>query len=152
VAVPISILSPKIESGCPNFYLIANALGGVASYWRSRNPDLARKVDYRWEIGVHPQQTDFTTDYENSKYLLAFKLNGFDKFNKGILKHLELHVGYYVRGYSDVNEPDERMLYFGIGLNLTDFFRRQGHNKIATFLNFYQPPGTYAATTNNLSD
>ena len=132
--------------------LVANALGGVASYWRYRNPDLARKVDFRWEVGMDPQQVDFMTDYENSKYLLAFKLNGFERFNKGMLKHLELHVGYYARGYRDINKPDERTLYVGIGLNLTDLFRRNGHKKIATFLNFYQPPGTYVASENNLSD
>ena len=64
--------------------LVANAPGRVASYWRYRNPGLARKVDFRWEVGMDPQQTDFTTDYKNSKYLLAFKLNGFERFNKGI--------------------------------------------------------------------
>ncbi|MBE0503386.1 MAG: DUF2279 domain-containing protein [Desulfuromonadales bacterium] len=130
---------------------VANAVGAMASYYRYRHPGLAQKVDLRWEIGVHPGQMDITTDYENSKYLLALKLNGFERFNQSILKHVELHAGYFVRGYSDASAPDERNLYMGVGLNLTDLFRRSGHNRVATFLNYYQPPGTYLAVENNLS-
>ena len=132
--------------------LIANALGGIASYYRYRYPDLASKVDLRWEIGFDPGQVDVLTDYENSKYLVALKLNGFEQFNKGILKHVELHAGYFTRGYSEASAPDERNLYMGIGLNLTDLFRRSGHRKLATALNYYQPPGTYLAIENKLAD
>lgn len=124
---------------------VANALGGMASYYRYRYPGLARKVDFRWEIGFAPGKVDVTTDYENSKYLVALKLNGFESFQQTILKHVELHAGYFTRGYSAADEPDKRNLYMGIGLNLTDFFRRRGHRNIATFLNYYQPPGTYLA-------
>jgi hypothetical protein len=131
---------------------IANALGGIASYYRYRSPSLARKVDLRWEIGLDPGQIDFTTDYENSKYLVALKFNGFELFNKSILKHVELHAGYFARGYSDANEPDERNLYIGIGLNLTDLFRRKGYHNVATFLNYYQPPGTYLVVENKLAN
>ncbi|MDZ4183808.1 MAG: DUF2279 domain-containing protein [Desulfuromonadales bacterium] len=131
---------------------IANALGSLASYYRYRHPDLARKVDLRWEIGLHPEKMDFTTDYENSKYLVAVKLNGFERFDQSLLKHVELHAGYYARGYSDANESDQRNLYMGIGLNLTDLFRRGGHRRVATFLNYYQPPATYLAIEKQLTD
>lgn len=131
---------------------IANALGSLASYYRYRRPDLARKVDLRWEIGLHPEQLDFTTDYENSKYLVAVKLNGFERFDQSLLKHVELHAGYYTRGYSDANQSDQRNLYMGIGLNLTDLFRRGGHRRVATLLNYYQPPATYLAIEKQLAD
>lgn len=132
--------------------LVANALGGAASYYRYRYPSLARKVDLRWEIGFDPGQMDVTTDYENSKYLVALKLNGFERFNKSILKHVELHAGYFTRGYSEGSAPDERNLYMGIGLNLTDLFRRGGHAKTSTLFNYYQPPNTYLMIRNKLAD
>lgn len=132
--------------------LVANAFGALAGYYRYRYPSLARKVDLRWEIGLEPEQLDTTTDYNNSKYLVALKLNGFDTFRRSFFRHLELHAGYYARGYSDPDEPDERTLYVGIGLNLTDLFRRHGHNKTATFFNYYQPPGIYLPAEKRLDD
>ncbi|MEQ5835880.1 DUF2279 domain-containing protein [Marinobacter sp. NFXS9] len=123
--------------------LIANAIGGIAGYYRYRYPSLAKKIDLRWEVGFQPNQGDIVTDYDNAKYLVAVKLNGFDLPGNSFLRHLELHAGYYTRGYSAPDEPDERTLYIGIGLNLTDLFRRHGHHKVATFLNYYQPPFTY---------
>lgn len=132
--------------------LVANAAGALAGYYRYRYPGLARKVDLRWEIGLEPEQFDTTTDYDNSKYLVALKLNGFDTFHRGFFRHLELHAGYYARGYPDPDEPDERTLYVGIGLNLTDLFRRHGYKKTATFLNYYQPPGIYLPTEKRLGE
>lgn len=122
---------------------LANAIGGLAGYYRYRYPEWASKVDFRWEVGLKPEQFDITTDYDNSKYLLALKLNGFSAFRDSFLRHFELHAGYYSRGYSDTDEPDERNLYIAIGLNITDLFRRNGYDKTATFLNYYQPPFTY---------
>ncbi|MBW0147976.1 DUF2279 domain-containing protein [Marinobacter arenosus] len=132
--------------------LIANAAGALAGYYRYRFPSLAEKVDLRWEYGFEPNQIDVTTDYDNSKYLVALKLNGFDAFRRGVLRHVEFHAGYYTRGYSAPDEPDERTLYVGIGLNLTDLFRRQGYRKTATFFNYYQPPGIYLAAEETPGD
>lgn len=131
--------------------LVANAIGGLAGYYRYRYPSLARKIDLRWEVGLDPSQLDSTTDYDNSKYLMALKLNGFETFRNSFLRHVELHAGYYTRGYSDTNERNERTLYVGIGLNLTDLFRRHGYKKTATFLNYYQPPGIYIPAEKQLS-
>lgn len=36
-----------------------------------------RKIDFKWDYGFNPQDSDFTTDYEDTKYLYALKLNGF---------------------------------------------------------------------------
>jgi len=124
---------------------VMNALGSVAGYYLYENPDLARKIDIRWEYGFQPNDADFTTDYENSKYLLAIKLNGFDSMRQGFLKYIELHLGYYTRGFDDLSTPKERNAYLGIGINLTDLFRRRGHTKTSTFLNYMQLPGTYLA-------
>lgn len=130
---------------------ISNSLGSLAGYYLYKYPDLARKLDIRWEYGFHPTRKDFVTDYENSKYLLAIKLNGFESIRNSFLKHIELHFGYYGRGFDDPSVSDERNLYVGLGLNLTDLFRRSGYDKTAVFLNYYQVPGSYITTENDLN-
>jgi hypothetical protein len=127
--------------GFSNEDLVANALGSVLGYYLYKDPGLSSKIDLRWEYGFHPEGNDFTTDYENSKYLVALKLNGFAAFRHSFLKHFELQLGYYTRGFSDVVETNERNLFIGIGLNLTDLFRRHGYTKTATLLNYLQVPG-----------
>lgn len=122
--------------------LIANGAGSLLGYYLYINPDLANKIDLRWEYGIHPDKGDFTTDYENSKYLVALKLNGFEFAHNNFLKHIELHVGYYARGFDNILATKERNVFFGIGLNLTDLLRRHSYKKTATVLRYIQVPGT----------
>ena len=122
-----------------------NALGSAAGYYLYENTDLARKIDIRWEYGLHPTGSDFTTDYENSKYLLAVKFNGFEATRSSFLKYLELHLGYYARGFYDPAINKERNLYIGLGINLTDWFRSKGYRKTAVLFNYMQLPGAYLA-------
>jgi len=128
--------------GFSNEDFIANSVGSLLGYYLYANPDLASKIDLRLEYGIHPNNNDFTTDYENHKYLLALKLNGFEYFRSNFLKHIELQVVYYTRGFDDPLETKERNLFFGIGLNLTDLFRRNSYKKTATVLRYIQIPGT----------
>ena len=120
---------------------IINGVGTYIGYALETNPDLARKLDLRIEY-MPGAKTDFFTDYENSKYLLALKLDGFDSVKNKTLKHLELHLGYYTRGFDDVNADKQRNIYVGVGLNLSKFFRDRNYHKTATFLNYYQVPNT----------
>lgn len=122
---------------------IANSVGSLLGYYLYLKPNWASKIDFRWEYGLRPNKSDFTTDYENSKYLLALKLNGFESFRNSFLKHIELQAGYYTRGFSDALESKERNLYVGIGLNLTDLLRRHDYRKTSTVLRYIQIPGTY---------
>lgn len=128
--------------GFSNEDFITNSVGSLLGYYLYINPDLASKIDLRWEYGFHPSSNDFTTDYENSKYLIALKLNGFEYFHTNFLKHIELHLGYYTRGFEDPLDTKERNLFFGIGLNLTDLFDRHDYRKTATVLRYIQIPGT----------
>ena len=121
---------------------IANGIGSLFGYYLYNNPELENKIDFRWEYGFHPNQNDITTDFENFKYLFALKLNGFEYFRNTFLRHFELHLGYYSRGFDDPLATKERNLYYGIGLNLTDLFRRHSYKKTATTLKYIQIPGT----------
>ncbi|MCW8924228.1 MAG: YfiM family protein [Gammaproteobacteria bacterium] len=122
--------------------MVVNAIGSLLGYYLYVDPELSSKIDFRWEYGFDPEGNDFVTDYENSKYLFALKLNGFDTFRNSFLKHFELQLGYYTRGFADPLDTRERNLFFGIGLNLTDLFRRHGYRKTATALKYIQVPGT----------
>ncbi len=132
--------------------MIANTLGVIYGYYSYRMPALSNILDLRWEYLPTSSTTDFTTDYENSKYLLALKLNGFDFAHNSWLKHIELHAGYYTRGFADDRIDRERNLFVGIGINLTDLLRRHGYNKTSTLLKYYQIPGTSLQHTKDLND
>lgn len=130
------------EFGFSREDLLANTAGTLFGYYLYRDPRLANILDLRWEYGFHPESSDLITDYENSKYLFALKLNGFEPLQTTFFRHVELHLGYYTRGYADPGDTKERNVFVGIGLNLTDLFRRQGHHKTATLLKYFQVPGT----------
>lgn len=131
--------------------LLFNTAGSLWGYFTYMHPEVAKKIDLRWEYGTHPGNSDFFSDYDNTKVLLALKLNGFETTRRGLLKHLELHLGYYTRGFNG-HEPDrERNLYVGIGVNLTDLLRRHGYTKMASVLNYLQLPGTYLPVARDLN-
>lgn len=130
------------EFGFSKEDMVVNTLGSLLAYYTYIDPGLSSKLDFRWEYGFDPEGNDFTTDYENSKYLFALKLNGFESFNTSFLKHFELHLGYYTRGFSSTGDTKERNVFIGIGLNLTDLFERHDHHKTSVFLKYFQIPGT----------
>lgn len=121
----------------------SNTLGSLAGYYLYTNPNISRKLDIRWEYGFAPTGTDFTTDYENAKYLLAVKFNGFEATQSSFLKYFEIHMGYYTRGFHDPSRSKERNLYFAIGINLSDLFTTRGYKKSAAFSKYIQVPATY---------
>jgi hypothetical protein len=130
------------EFGFSHEDLIVNSAGCLMGYLLYTQPQLASKIDLRLEYGVHPTQSDFTTDYENMKFSVALKLNGFEAPKKTFLKHMELHFGYYAEGFEDDDKKKERYTYMGVGINLTDLFQRRGYAKTATVLKYVQVPYT----------
>lgn len=88
----------------------------------------------------------------DTKYLFALKLNGFKNMQNSMLKHIELLLGYYTRGFSDAEEAKQRNIFVGVGLNLTDFFRRHSYNKTATILRYIQIPYIYIEYANDLNE
>jgi len=104
---------------------IASAAGIGFSFLRNTVPGMAEKVDFRMQyIPTGHGDTFGLGDYSGKKFLLAWKFAGFDAFKDGPLKYLELHTGYYTRGYYDWEQargiPKSRSPYVGIGLNLAE--------------------------------
>lgn len=132
---------------------IANAVGSGIGYLTWRYPSLAEKIDLRMEYKPDFKETDVFTDYSHQKILLALKLGGFEPFREGPLSYLELHLGYFSRGYQDQDPGnDRREAYVGIALNLSRLFRQHGFKKTATVLNYYQPPYTYLSLKHDFND
>lgn len=127
--------------------MLFNLAGAALGHLLWTDEDLARKVDFRVEYdpfapGDH--QGDVFTDYDRLKYLVAIKGDGFEGIRDPILRHLELHLGFYARGYDDERGPgrDDRRqsVYVGVGLNLTRLL--DPHLRTGIF-HYVQPPYTY---------
>ena len=136
--------------------LIMNSTGIAASYLKNTVPWLKDKFDLRVEYLPSDGMKGFypVTDYSGMKYIAALKLNGFDNLRNTPLKYLELHLGYYTRGFKDEDrnyfDKKKTNLYLGFGLNLEEFLFKKikkGLGKPADYLNtffkYYQAPYTY---------
>lgn len=123
--------------------LIVDAAGTAFSVVRRSVPGLREKVDFRllyvpskstWDAlscfpKPHCDKNGATarspiTDYVGQRYLLALKLSGFERLKRTPLRLVELHGGYYARGFTkeeeDRGEPLRRRLFVGIGLNVSE--------------------------------
>ncbi|MBU1694362.1 MAG: YfiM family protein [Verrucomicrobia bacterium] len=131
--------------------LIVDACGALWGYLRREHPAFRELVDFR--VAYWPSwgtwrgyTSDYISDYSGFKYLLAFKGAGVDALASTWMKYLELQLGYYTRGYESQDwcyyGMPHRVVYAGIGVNLSAIFRERGWRKTATFLDFYQPPLT----------
>ena len=131
---------------------IMNVAGAGTGYVLGKYPELARKIDIRIEYTPSSDSDwDIFTDYENQRYLLAIKADGFDQVTNPFLQYLELHVGYFTRGYEDfrLSGPDtrERTVYVGVGLNVSKLVQRFVDTPI---LDYVQVPYTSARLDHSL--
>ena len=123
-----------------------NTVGAIFYYLREKYPAIKKRVDLRLEyLPDFSSGKDVVTQYNSMKYVLAFKASGFDSLNHGLLKYTELQLGYYTRGYQQHDEykRKERVLYLGIGINLSKIIGDAGWKKTAKIFNYYQAPYTY---------
>lgn len=140
------------DYGYSNEDMLFNLLGSYAAYRHYVDADWQRRVDFRIEHSLQSFSDDLLTDYHHMKFLLAVKLDGFDSLHGTPWEWLELHLGYYTRGYEQSGIDGTRTAYFGIGVNLAKLFERQGWQRTATVLRYLQPPHTTLATEQSLDD
>lgn len=139
--------------------LTADIAGATLGYLRSTYPELEEKVDFRIEYIPSGNEKGFTlqSDYSGQKYLLALKLSGFETFEETPLRFVELHAGYFARGFTDEEIADgdskRREPYAAIGLNLSELLlsnEEVRNNKFGRFsrrtLEYVQVPYTYLPT------
>lgn len=126
--------------------LAMNAAGAVFGWLRGRSPLLAGLLDFRIQYLPssavrHGETADLVTDYDGMRHLLAFTPAGLPGWEDHWLRFVELHVGYYTRGYDDAGRGDRRVLYGAIGLNVGEVVAALW-GRSAVF-DYYQPPWTY---------
>lgn len=138
--------SPTYGFSAEDFLMnLAGALLGYALY---THPDWRHRLDLR--IEYLPRGDDPFTDYERTRYLAALRLDGFAGLQRTPLRWLELHAGYYARGY-DSPAPDVRTLYLGLGFNFSRAVRAAGFPRSARLFNYWQPPDSTLALRHRLS-
>ncbi len=140
--------------------IAANSAGALLAYISERSETFDRFIDFRIEYAPSPGllksgETDIFTDYSGMKHLVAFKFSGFEAFEKTSLAFLELHAGYYSRGYKEYDtghfDQKERNVFCGLSLNLSRLFQQAAEKtskagcvfqSASKFLEYYQPPYT----------
>lgn len=110
--------------------LLMNAFGAGVGYLWGRYPNLKSKIDFRMEYipGFDSDDLDPFTNYEQQKFLVAVKADGFDLLRRPVIEYLELHAGYYARnyeGYSAIDRDDDRQRhgFVGLGINVTKILK-----------------------------
>jgi hypothetical protein len=135
---------------------IMNTAGVGMAYLRHRIPSLKEKIDFRMEWLPSPslrhgERSDIFTDYSGQKYLLALKPDGFLKTNSPLLKVMEIHFGYYSRGYTTGDEhyfsSKNRYGYFGVGLNVTYLLEQLTGRRLGRIFDYIQVPFTYISSS-----
>lgn len=158
------------EHGFSHEDLIADAAGAAFSVVRRSVPGLREKLDFRllyvpsrstWKaLSCFPEPhcdregdtiRSPITDYSGQRYLLALKLSGFKQLERTPLRLVELHGGYYARGFTreeeQRGEPLRRRLFVGVGLNVGKLLfpgrpRRGAGRAVKSVLEYLQLPYT----------
>lgn len=101
---------------------VFNLAGVGLEYLRQRYPQVRQRVHFRWEYFPSSavrsgDETDIFTDYEGSRWMLAFPLQAWLP-ERSWLDWCELLVGYGTRGYASPGNDRERIPFIGIGIHL----------------------------------
>ena len=133
---------------------VMNLTGTGFAVARTVIPGMRDLVDYRMEYepsgykGFRP-----FSDYSGQKYIIALKLSGIDALARTPLRFLELHGGYYTRGFSKNEELEglspARYGFIGVGINFGALFfgsrkkpESELYNAGRLFFEHIQPPYT----------
>ena len=120
--------------------MISNTLGALASIVLNHYPEIDRKIDFRVEYVFENDVNGIFDDYSNHYYSIALKFDGFDALEDTFMKYIELHAGYYSRGYGEDDEDNVRSWYGGISINLASLLQRNGWYKTGKTLEYLQIP------------
>ena len=131
--------------------MVANTAGALTSVLMERYPELDRKIDFRIEYVFENDVNGIFDDYSNHYYSMALKLDGFDALENTFLKYVELHGGYYSRGYDDPDEEDSRSFYGGITINFSRLFHQNGWTKTGKTLEYVQIPYSVLKVSHDLN-
>jgi len=129
-----------------------NTLGAGFSILRNSIPKLDEKLDYR--MMIVPNSDIYTFEgkrhFEQQRFFFALKFSGFEGLNKGPLRFLELHAGYYAKDFDArdraLGREPKRRIFVGIGLNLRELFFKDSRSRAGRaageVMDYLTPPYT----------
>ena len=82
--------------------MVANSAGAAFGLLKTSIPGFREKFDFRMEYIPSGNVDGFRphSDYSGQKYLLALKLSGFEGIEDTPLRFVDLHAGYFARGFT----------------------------------------------------
>lgn len=98
---------------------------------RNAVPGLRQKLDFRTQIDPSGFGKDLrlVDQLAERRFLFAAQLSGWKRFEDTPWRFVELHAGYFARGFTDAErargEPLKRRLYVGVGFNVQQLFARK---------------------------
>ncbi len=139
--------------GFSNQDMTVHLFGAGLSMARNAVPGLSDKLDFRMlaDSAFRGQDLRLKDQLADRKYLLAWKLAGHKKLATSPWRFVEVHFGYYGRGFTDREkargDPLKRTLYVGVGFNLQALFPKKPRSRVIRWtrgaLNYFQLPYTY---------
>jgi len=133
-----------------------NSLGSGFSLLRNTVPGLEEKLDFR--LMIEPNSDIITVEgkrhFQQQRYFFALKFAGFKGLERGPLRYLEFHAGYYGKDFTNEDraagvEP-KRRLFVGVGINLRELFFKDSRSRVGRAvgegLGYFQPPYTVLHT------
>lgn len=130
--------------------LLMNTAGALTSILFHHYPEIDRKFDFRVEYVFDNDINGIFDDYSNHYYSVALKFDGFDTLENTFMKYIEVHAGYYTRGYDDPDEDDVRSVYAGISINLASLLQRNDWYKTGKTLEYLQIPYSVLKASHDL--
>ncbi|MPT49067.1 MAG: DUF2279 domain-containing protein [Sphingobium sp.] len=129
-----------------------NTMGAGFSVLRNSVPGLDEKLDFR--LMIIPNSSFINTQgkrhFEQQRHFFALKFAGFEGLNKGPLRFLEFHLGYYAKDFTlqdrALGVEPKRRIFVGFGLNLRELFFKNSSSRVGRaageVLDYFQPPYT----------
>lgn len=127
-----------------------NVAGVGLEYLRLRFPEFGRRVQFRWEYFPSAKvrkgdEMDIFTDYEGSRWMLAFPLKGWIR-ERSWLDWVDLLVGYGTRDFEDrqgqLSSRGDRYPFIGIGIHIPLAKEHLHIGGSDRFFEYFQIPGT----------
>jgi hypothetical protein len=119
------------RTGFSNEDMVAHAAGAGFALVRNAVPGLRQKLDFREQINPSGFGKDLrlVDQLGERKFLFAVQLSGWKRLENTPWRFVELHAGYYGRGFTDAQrargDPLKRRLFVGIGFNVQALFARK---------------------------
>lgn len=140
------------RTGFSNQDMVIHFAGAGIALLRNRVPGMRDKLDFRMHMipTFSGEGLRLADQLDKRKYLLAGQLGGFKRWEDTPLKYVEVHLGYYGRGFTErdrlAGAPLKRRVFVGLGFNMQALFPKRPATRLGRLakgtLDYIQVPYT----------